>query len=171
MHVYTYMCMHASNLCLGQSQQALVTYPSLATCWMDSISPCAIPYFMAININAIAIGSISLSTSDNHIFCLPPSLPISPPSSPPYVLSLPSLYPPISLPSPLSSPTPFSDQGDCVLKVTGQNSFLHGENELRHFSYVVDCLIRKQDIQLTLVSRLSPDIDRLWDIEDVRTHV
>ena len=55
-----------------------------------------------------------------------------------------------------------------MLKVSGQNSYLHGNYELTEFSYIVKSLIKKTDVELTLVKRLDPDKDKPRDIEDVR---
>ena len=53
------------------------------------------------------------------------------------------------------------------MKVAGQNSYLHGAYELMEFAYVIRCLIKKTDIDLALVEKVNPSIDRLRDIEDV----
>jgi len=55
-----------------------------------------------------------------------------------------------------------------VLKVSGQNSYLHGNYELTQFAYIVRSLTKKRDIELTLVRKLDPAMDRPRDIEDVR---
>ena len=60
-----------------------------------------------------------------------------------------------------------SDENRYVLKVTGENSYVHGSYELMEFAYVIRCLIKKTDIDLALVERLDPSIDKLRDIEDV----
>ena len=54
-----------------------------------------------------------------------------------------------------------------MLKVAGQNGYLHGYSELKEFSYVIACVTKKQDIDLVLVRKLNPDIDKPRDIEDV----
>ena len=56
------------------------------------------------------------------------------------------------------------------MKVAGQNSYLHGAYELMEFAYVIRCLMKKTDIDLALVERVDPSIDRLRDIEDVSGH-
>ena len=60
-----------------------------------------------------------------------------------------------------------SDQSSYVLKVAGQNSYIHGAYELMEFAYIIRCLIKKKDPDLALVERVDPSIDRLRDIEDV----
>ena len=63
-----------------------------------------------------------------------------------------------------------SNESNYVLKVAGQNSYLHGAYELMEFAYVIRCLMKKTDIDLALVERVDPSIDRLRDIEDVSGH-
>ena len=65
---------------------------------------------------------------------------------------------------------PPSNESNYVLKVAGQNSYLHGAYELMEFAYVIRCLMKKTDIDLALVERVDPSIDRLRDIEDVSRH-
>ena len=60
-----------------------------------------------------------------------------------------------------------SNESNYVLKVAGQNSYLHGAYELMEFTYVICCLMRKTDIDLAPVERVDPSIDRLRDIEDM----
>jgi hypothetical protein len=60
-----------------------------------------------------------------------------------------------------------SDQSSYVLKVAGQNSYIHGGYELMEFAYVILCLIKKTNIDLALVERVDPSIDKLRDVEDV----
>ena len=60
-----------------------------------------------------------------------------------------------------------SDQSSYVLKVAGQNSYIHGGYELMEFAYVIRCLIKKTNIDLALVERVDPAVDKLRDIEDV----
>ena len=57
------------------------------------------------------------------------------------------------------------------MKVAGQNSYLHGAYELMEFAYVISCLIKKTDIDVALVERVEPSIDRLRDVEDVSGHI
>ena len=54
-----------------------------------------------------------------------------------------------------------------MLKVTGQNSYIHGGYELMEFAYVIRCLIKKTDIDIALVEKVDPSIDRLRNVEDV----
>ena len=54
-----------------------------------------------------------------------------------------------------------------MLKIAGQNSYIHGGYELMEFAYVIQCLIKKTNIDLALVVRVDPAIDKLRDIEDV----
>ena len=54
-----------------------------------------------------------------------------------------------------------------MLKVAGQNSYLHGFSELKQFSHVVKSLSKHQDIELVLVRKLDPTMDKPRDIEDV----
>ena len=61
----------------------------------------------------------------------------------------------------------YSDPNDCVLKVTGQNSYIHGYQELKQFCYVVKCVTKKEDIELVMVRKLNHDIDKPRDVEDV----
>ena len=61
----------------------------------------------------------------------------------------------------------YSDENSYVLKVAGQNSYIRGPYELMEFAYVIRCLIKKTDIDLALVERVDPSIDRLRNIEDV----
>ena len=62
---------------------------------------------------------------------------------------------------------PLSDQSSYVLKVAGQNSYVHGGYELMEFAYVIRCLIKKTNIDLALVEKVDPSVDKLRDIEDV----
>ncbi len=62
----------------------------------------------------------------------------------------------------------YSNPDDCVLKVTGQDSYLHGYHELKEFSYIVKCVSKKIDIELVLVRKLKPEMDKPREIEDVR---
>lgn len=64
-----------------------------------------------------------------------------------------------------------SDQSSYVLKVAGQNSYIHGAYELMEFAYIIRCLIKKKDPDLALVERVDPSIDRLRDIEDVSVNL
>ena len=54
-----------------------------------------------------------------------------------------------------------------MLKVTGQNSYIHGFSELKQFSHVVKSLLKQQDIELVLVRKTDPAVDKPRDIEDV----
>ena len=60
-----------------------------------------------------------------------------------------------------------SDENSYILKVAGHNSYIHGGYELMEFAYVIRCLIKKTNIDLALVERVDPSVDKLRDIEDV----
>ena len=60
-----------------------------------------------------------------------------------------------------------SNMSDYVLKVAGQESYLHGNCEIIQFAHVVRCLSKKQDIELALVKKNDENLDRPRDIPDV----
>ena len=55
--------------------------------------------------------------------------------------------------------------------MAGQNSYIHGGYELMEFAYVIRCLIKKTNIDLALVEKVDPAVDKLRDIEDVSNAV
>ena len=61
-----------------------------------------------------------------------------------------------------------SNIDDYVLKVAGQDSYIHGFSQLLQFSYIVRTLGKKQDVELALVRRLDPAEDLPREIPDVR---
>ena len=106
----------------------------------------------------LKIGSIRIRNLRNLLIVpYPPSFPLS--SSPP----------PPPLPPPPQPPC-CSDINDYVLKVAGEENYIHGSCELIQFTYIVRCLSKKEDIQLALVKKVDPDLDNPRDIPDV-SHV
>ena len=106
----------------------------------------------------------SFSPSSLPLSLLLPSPPL--PSPPP---PLPS--PPLpSLPPPPPQPPHYSDVNDYVLKVAGEENYIHGYCELIQFTYIVHCLSKKEDIQLALVKKVDSELDKPRDISDV-SHV
>ena len=56
---------------------------------------------------------------------------------------------------------------DYVLKVSGTDSYIHGNFELQQYSQIVRCLSTHQDIELWLVKKLDCSQDLPRDVPDV----
>ncbi len=57
-----------------------------------------------------------------------------------------------------------------MLKLVGQSSYIHGHWDLVQFVPVIKRVIKKQDIELTLVWKLDTSLDEPRSIEDVSTY-
>ena len=56
---------------------------------------------------------------------------------------------------------------DYVLKVAGQESYIHGFSQLLQFAYIVRSLGKRQDVELSLVRKVDPAGDQPREIPDV----